>query len=190
MSRHEIRVQRAQLPTYIDRNRKVRSVIDVTNCVHDRKAEGKWTFMHFSIRRSDACLFKITSILPQREWNFMRRKRWSSALLFLKAKSAPLYRHWDSVEAVRPIGGSRGIALLFLDHGTRRGWGVSVTPRPLFTPGKDPVPIVHEAGWAPGPVWTGAENLAPTGIRSPDRPACKPVAMPTTLPGPPFSFLT
>ena len=27
-------------------------------------------------------------------------------------------------------------------------------------------------GWlAPGPVWTGAENLTPTGIRSPDRPA-------------------
>ena len=44
-------------------------------------------------------------------------------------------------------------------------------PRPLFTPGKDPVPIVQEAGWAPGPVWTGAENLAPTGIRSPDCPA-------------------
>jgi hypothetical protein len=39
------------------------------------------------------------------------------------------------------------------------GWGVRVTPRPLFTPGKDPVPIVQEAGWAPGPVWTGAENL-------------------------------
>ena len=31
--------------------------------------------------------------------------------------------------------------------------------------GKDPVPIVQEAGWAPGPVWR-AENLAPTGIRS------------------------
>jgi hypothetical protein len=44
-------------------------------------------------------------------------------------------------------------------------------PRPLFTPGKDPVPILQEAGWAPGPVWTGAENLAPTRIRSPDRPA-------------------
>ena len=27
--------------------------------------------------------------------------------------------------------------------------------------GKDPVPIVQKAGWAPGPVWTGAENLAP-----------------------------
>ena len=40
-----------------------------------------------------------------------------------------------------------------------------------FTPLKDPVPIVQEAGWAPGPVWTGAENLASTGIRSPARPA-------------------
>ena len=39
-----------------------------------------------------------------------------------------------------------------------------------FTPGKDPVPIVQEAGWFPGPVWTGAENIAPTWIRSPDRP--------------------
>ena len=38
-------------------------------------------------------------------------------------------------------------------------------------PGKDPVSIVQEAGWAPGPVWTGAANLVPTGIRSPDRPA-------------------
>jgi hypothetical protein len=67
--------------------------------------------------------------------------------------------------------GSRGIALPFHDLGTRRVWGVNVTPRPLFTPGKDPVTIVREAGWAPGLVWTGAENLAPTGIRSPDRPA-------------------
>ena len=66
---------------------------------------------------------------------------------------------------------NRGIALLFHDHGTRREWGVSVTPWPLFTPGKDPVPIVQEAGWTPGPVWTGAESLVPTGIWSPDRPA-------------------
>jgi len=58
-----------------------------------------------------------------------------------------------------------------MTNGTRRGWGVSVTPRMLFSPGKDPVPIVQEAGWAPGPVWTGAENLAPTGIWSPDHAA-------------------
>jgi hypothetical protein len=37
-----------------------------------------------------------------------------------------------------------------------------------FTPGKDPVPIVQEAGWASEPVWIGAENLAPIGIRSPN----------------------
>jgi hypothetical protein len=67
--------------------------------------------------------------------------------------------------------GSRGIALLFLDHGTRKGWGVNVTPWPLFTPGKDTVPIVQEAGWTLAPIWTGAENLVPTVIRSPDRPA-------------------
>jgi hypothetical protein len=30
-----------------------------------------------------------------------------------------------------------------------------------FTSGKDPVPIVLGAGWAPGPVWTSAEILAP-----------------------------
>ena len=39
-----------------------------------------------------------------------------------------------------------------------------------FTPGKDRVPIVQEAGWASEPVWIGAENLAPTGIRSADLP--------------------
>jgi len=47
-------------------------------------------------------------------------------------------------------------------------WVTNSTPRPLFTPGKNPVPIVEEAGWAPGPVWIGAENLATTGIRSPN----------------------
>ena len=31
---------------------------------------------------------------------------------------------------------------------------------------EDTVSVVQEAGWAPGPVWTGAENQARTGIRS------------------------
>jgi len=35
---------------------------------------------------------------------------------------------------------------------------VSSTPRPQFTPGKDPIPIVKEAGWAPGPVWMGRKS--------------------------------
>ena len=40
-----------------------------------------------------------------------------------------------------------------------------------FSPRKGLVFIIQEAGWAPGPVWVGAENLAPIGIRSPDLPA-------------------
>jgi len=31
---------------------------------------------------------------------------------------------------------------------------------------RHPVPIAQEAGWVPGPVWKGAENLASTGIWS------------------------
>ena len=34
-------------------------------------------------------------------------------------------------------------------------------PPVALAPEKDTVPIVEEAGWAPRPVWTGAENLAP-----------------------------
>jgi hypothetical protein len=40
-----------------------------------------------------------------------------------------------------------------------------------FYPRERSIPIVQEAGWAPGPIWTGAEHITPTGIRSPDRPA-------------------
>jgi len=47
------------------------------------------------------------------------------------------------------------------------------TPRPcgFYPRDREPVPVLQEAGWAPRSVWTGAENLAPTGIRSPDCPA-------------------
>jgi len=37
-------------------------------------------------------------------------------------------------------------------------------------PGKDPVPIVQEAGWASGPVWTGGKSR-PHRDSIPDRPA-------------------
>ena len=64
----------------------------------------------------------------------------------------------------------RGIALLFHYRGTIKGWVVSSTLRPHFTPGKDPIPILQEAGWAPGPVWTsGKFRLHQYSI--PDRPA-------------------
>jgi hypothetical protein len=46
--------------------------------------------------------------------------------LLLKGKGHPITGHQ------KPRGGSRGIALLILDLGSRRGWVVSTTPRPLY----------------------------------------------------------
>ena len=60
---------------------------------------------------------------------------------------------------------------------------VSSTTRPHFTPGKDPVPILKEAGWAPGPVWMGGKSR-PHRDSIPERPARSSVAIPTELPGP------
>ena len=60
---------------------------------------------------------------------------------------------------------------------------VSSTPRPHFNPGKHPVPILQEAGWAQRPVWTGGKSRLHRDW-NPDRPARRSVAMPTELPGP------
>jgi len=46
----------------------------------------------------------------------------------------------------------------------------SAARRPHFTPGKDAVPGLLEAWWAPGPVWTGG-NPRPHRDSFPDRPA-------------------
>jgi hypothetical protein len=75
-------------------------------------------------------------------------------------------------QATKAQRASREMAVIFLINlSARWRWTVNVTPRPLYPHERDQVPIVQEAGWAPGPVWTGAENIALTGIRSPDRPA-------------------
>ena len=44
-------------------------------------------------------------------------------------------------------------------------------PRLLYPMERDPVPTVQEAGWAQGPLWMVAENLALTRIQSLDRSA-------------------
>ena len=92
------------------------------------------------------------------------------AASFLQKVSSPefIYKKRIKIFHYRPgvaqrVG--RGIVLLFHDGGTRRGWVVSSTPRPHFTPRKDPVPIIQEAGWAPGLVWTGGKSRPPR-IRS------------------------
>ena len=57
---------------------------------------------------------------------------------------------------------------------------VRARPGRTLPPRKEPVPIVQEAGWAPGPVWTGGKSH-PAGIRSPDHSS---VAITTELPRP------
>jgi len=71
-------------------------------------------------------------------------------------------------QATKAERGSRLIALnMVLDRG---GW--SILCPGCFTPGTDQVYVVWEAGWAPVPIWMGAENVACAGIQSPDHPAC------------------
>ena len=70
----------------------------------------------------------------------------------------------------------------------RGGWVATSTPRPHFSPGKYPVPILQEAGWAPGPVWTGGKSR-PHRDSIPDRPARSSVAIPTELPAPPTHYI-
>ena len=74
------------------------------------------------------------------------------SLLYITVKKSQSVPVTDPVVAQR-VG--RGIALLFHERCTRRRWVVSSTPWPYFSPGKDPVPIVQEAGW---------KNLAPPGL--------------------------
>jgi hypothetical protein len=48
-------------------------------------------------------------------------------------------------------------------------WVFTSTPRPFHPREREPVFISLETGLVPGLAWTNAENLAPTGIRLPDR---------------------
>jgi len=73
---------------------------------------------------------------------------------------------------------NRGTILLFLGPGHLMGVGGSA-PRP----GKEPVPIVQEAGRAPGPVWTGGK-FRPHRDSIPDHPVRSLVTIPTELPDP------
>jgi hypothetical protein len=86
-----------------------------------------------------------------------------------KGKGAPYNRPWG------PKRGSRGIALLVREPWYEEGMGW-LAPRPCrFTPGKE--------------IWMAAENLAPTWIRSPDRPARSESLYGLSYPGPLFSLV-
>ena len=81
-----------------------------------------------------------------------------------------------SARKVHPITGQRrprGTEVWlysFFNLSIRWGAGGQHYAPSRFNPGKDPVPIIEKAGWAPGLNWTGVENLAPTGIQPRDCP--------------------
>jgi hypothetical protein len=60
--------------------------------------------------------------------------------------------------------GSRCIAILFFNLCARWGLVVNATSLPFYIQKRDAVTIVQEAGWAPGPVRTGKEKLAPPAV--------------------------
>jgi hypothetical protein len=66
-------------------------------------------------------------------------------------------------QAMEAQKGSRGVVYSFFNLGARWGWVVNATPRPLYARERDPVPIVQEAGWAPGPVLMGVKTLLNSG---------------------------
>ena len=85
-----------------------------------------------------------------------------------------------------PEGEQRYSFTLSLTSAVDRGGWLSLHPG-RFTPWNDRVPTVRDGGWAPGSVWTGAENLAllPDSIPGPSTP--QRVAIPTELPHPTLS---
>jgi len=122
-----------------------------------------------------------------RSQNYEKQLVASSCVSVCTNISVPIWRVFTkflirkSVEGIKKVKWSRyrpgvaqrvgrGIALLFRERSTRRGWVVSSTPRPHFTPGLDPVPIVREAVLASGPVWTGGKSR-PHRDSIPNRPA-------------------
>ena len=67
--------------------------------------------------------------------------------------------------------GSRGLGLFLLDLGTRGVEGSASRPGRSLPPGKTRYPLYRKPSGPQGRSGQVAENLAPTGIRSPDRPA-------------------
>ena len=93
------------------------------------------------------------------------------SLLMISEKIVKFCKIYNTIDKDRPTtghGGPEGSTLSLTS--TLYGVGGQHHAMAALPLGKNPVPIIQEAGCAPGLVWTGAENLAPTVIRSPDRP--------------------
>ena len=85
---------------------------------------------------------------PEPVWSFWRREKFLSLLQF-----------WT---LDHPEGGKDAVHTMtprFPKYHPRTGHDGH--PLLFYNLERKPVPILQEAGWAPGPVWSGAENLVP-----------------------------
>ena len=85
--------------------------------------------------------------------------------------------------------GSRRTALLFLQPRRSVGVGGKRHAPAALLPGMTRYPLYRRLCGSPGLVWTDAENLAPTGIRSPDRPPRSELLYRLRYPGPASSII-
>ena len=104
------------------------------------------------IKKKSYGWFKVNKLTIKCHSLKAHRRRWTKFPRILKSGS-PCNRPLRPRGWVQPY--------LFMTSALRRGWAVSTTPRPPYPRGKTRYPNVQEAGHAPGPVWTGAKNLAP-----------------------------
>ena len=58
------------------------------------------------------------------------------------------------LHTVKTYGGSRSVALLILNLGSRSRWGANITPWPAYSPEESPLSIGQEAVWDQEPVWS------------------------------------
>jgi hypothetical protein len=63
-------------------------------------------------------------------------------------------------------------------------------PQLIYPQERDPVPLCKGAGWTPGPVFTGAKNLALSRIRCPAHPAYSESLYQLSCPGPHWTIST
>jgi hypothetical protein len=79
------------------------------------------------------------------------------AHLWLNVEVAPMLKQWECEGNVVSTPWRRmeewNYSSTILDHGTRWSWVASITPLPIYTRGKPPLPVEKEIGWTPEPVW-------------------------------------
>jgi len=118
------------------------------------------TTLKTNINASDEIRTRSLSKRAAADLRLRPRGHWDRHNILLKVKVK-----WSSYRPSVAQRVGRGIAVLFHDRGTRRGWVVSSTHRPPLPPGKTRYPLHRRLGVPQGRSGR-AENFVPTGIRS------------------------